>query len=153
MESIKSIMKPGDVHIVVNGSAQRATCFDKNGKKLWSIPARTWGQHSNWRMPMGDTPPGLYKCGVIYDTRGEAAYGRYCIDLIDLENQETGNGRAGISMHGGGTALKDPHAPYQGWATTHGCIRTQNHDLEAVVEPTVRKCEKAGNVAYVTVVL
>lgn len=152
MASIKSIMKPGDFHVVVNGTAQRATCFDRNGAKQWSVPARTWGQHHNWREPMGDTPPGLYVCGVVYDTHGERAYGPWCIDLIDLDNQETGNDRAGISAHGGGSALLDPFAPYQGWSNTMGCIRFQNHDIETLAA-LVKKAAHSGNKVYVTVVL
>jgi hypothetical protein len=153
MASIKSIMKPGDFHIVVNGAARVASCFDDRGKKHWSVPARTDGQHANWREPMGDTPPGLYVCGVVYDTRGEAAYGKWCIDLIDLEDQESGNGRAGISMHGGGSRLPDPFAPYQGWAATHGCVRFQNDAMENLVEPCVRRAQAAKRKVYVTVQL
>lgn len=147
--TIKKLMKPGDYHLVVNGQAQRMAAFDHTGKKLWTIPCRPWGQHRHWREPYGDTPPGLYKCGVVYDTKGEDAYGPYCIDMIDLEDQETGNGRAGISLHGGGTGLLNPHAPYQGWRNTHGCLRVQNADLLDKVLPLVKR---PGD-TFITVVL
>lgn len=146
-------MKAGDLHLVVNGALRKATLFNAKGEKQWSIAAGTNGQHSNWREPMGDTPPGLYKAGIIYDTKGEAAYGRWCIDLIDLDNQETGNGRAGISLHGGGSASPDPFAPWQGLPATHGCIRVNNYDLENRVEPAVRRVQAAGFTFYITVIL
>lgn len=153
MKSIKSLMRPEDLHLVVNGAHRRATLFNARGRKQWSIEASTDGQHENWRRPYGDTPPGLYKAGTVYDTKGERAYGRWCIDLEDLENQETGNGRAGISLHGGGSASLDPFAPWQGLPATHGCIRVNNWDLENRVEPCVRRCQAAGHTFYVTVIL
>lgn len=153
MKSIKSIMKDQDMHLVVNGALRKATLFNAKGEKQWTIAAGTDGQHSNWREPMGDTPPGLYKVGVIYDTKGERAYGRWCLDLIDLDGQESGNGRAGISLHGGGSVCKDPFAPWQGLPPTHGCVRVNNYDLENRVEPVARRCAAAGFTLYVTVIL
>lgn len=153
IKSIKNLMGPKDLHLVVNGAMRSATLFNAQGEKQWRIPAGTQGQHSNWREPQGDTPPGLYSVGVIYDTKGERAYGRWCLDLEDLENQETGNGRAGISLHGGGSASPDPFAPWQGLPATHGCIRVNNWDLENRVEPAARRCAAAGAHLYVTVIL
>lgn len=133
IKSLASKMGPNDLHIVVNGETQKAVCYRKDGSIVFSCPARCFGQHADWTRPNGDTPPGIYRCGTIYDTRGEAPYGRWCVDLEDLEGQETGNGRAGISLHGGGSGLANPFAPYQGWQATHGCIRVQNADLERLV--------------------
>ena len=33
-------------------------------------------------------------------------------------------------IHGGGSGLLDPLAPYQGWYPTHGCTRMPNDDID-----------------------
>lgn len=151
MSDIKARMKAGDVHVIVDRSERTAKAFAKDGSLLFAIPALAWGQSENWHQPNGDTPPGLYKCGLIYDTRGEAPYGPFCIDLVDLENQETGNGRAGISWHGGGSACPDPFADFQPLLPTHGCVRSHNAHIVHKVEPMARKAQSAGRTVYVTV--
>lgn len=148
--SIKGRLKPGDYHLVVDRSARRLSVFKHNGEKQWGCDARAEGQHSDWASRNGDTPPGTYLCGTIYDTRGEAAYGAYCIDLVDLTGNEDDNGRAGISLHGGGSALPDPFAPHQGWANTHGCVRVQNTDLERIVQ-LIKTCKAMQRRVYLTV--
>jgi hypothetical protein len=156
MPDIKARIKPGDYHIVVSSRHSVASIFNHKGEKIGrSYPARTLGQHRFWKERDGDTPPGLYLCGVIYNTENPRsdlhAYGRRCVDLIDLEGQETGNGRAGISLHGGGSALPDPTAPFQGWANTHGCIRIQNGHLMKVFVPLIETAQKSGKNVYLTV--
>ena len=42
---------------------------------------------------------------------------------------DTGDSR-GRDIHGGGTGLKDPFAPNQGWKPTMGCTRGQNDDVK-----------------------
>lgn len=149
--SVRNIMRRGDYHIVVSASARSLKVFEHNGRLAFQCEARCEGQHRNWRKRNGDTPPGLYRCGVIYDTLGEEAYGRWCIDLVDLEGQEGDNGRSGISLHGGGSASPTPFAKKQGWYPTHGCIRVQNVDLENVLEPLIRTAQQCGKVVYLTV--
>lgn len=149
--SIKSKMRTNDIHIVVNGESKNLTTYSFAGKQLFNCEARCYGQHNDWTAPNGDTPPGLYEVGIIYDTTGETPYGEWCVDLIDLEGQETGNGRAGISLHGGGSGLADPFSPYQGWQSTHGCIRVQNAELEKIVG-TINRTKKAGGRVFLTVV-
>jgi len=150
VRSIKDMMNSGDVHIVVNGEAKTLEVYKRDGRKVFSCEARCFGQHPDWTTTNGDTPPGLYKAGKIFDTRGEAAYGNYCIDLIDLEGQETGNGRGGISVHGGGSGLANPFELRQGWQATHGCIRLQNEDNEKVVE-IIHNVQRLGFTAYLQV--
>lgn len=41
---------------------------------------------------------------------------------------DTGDPR-GRDIHGGGSRLKDPFLPKQGWAPTMGCTRGQNEDV------------------------
>lgn len=147
---IKSIMKANDLHVVISGDNRTAKVYDAKGKLVTSYEARCYGQHPNWKVTNGDTPPGLYKLGVIYPTPGEAPYGNHCFDLIDLENQETGNNRGGISHHGGGSSLANPFAPKQGWVVTHGCIRSQNEDIdrEAARYYALRKAHPGVEVYY-----
>ncbi len=149
--NLKSKMGPKDLHIVVNGETQNLVIYNTAGKAQFQCKARCFGQHNDWTRANGDTPPGLYKVGLIYDTPGEAPYGRYCIDLEDLEGQETGNGRAGISLHGGGSGVPDPFAPYQGWVATHGCVRVQNADLDIIVRQ-IKDAKKVSGVVYLSVV-
>lgn len=148
----KDVAKPGDIHVVVSASQQTMNCFDFSGKKQWGIEAHCVGQLADWRQPNGDTPRGMYEVGVIYDTPGEAAYGDWCIDLEDLEGQESDNGRAGISIHGGGSASPRPFADKQGWYPTHGCIRCQNGDMRQRVYPTFKSVKAAKRKVFVTVV-
>lgn len=147
---MKAPMKPGDYHLMVSKGAQSLKVFNCGGQCEWKAEARCWGQHADWTAPNGDTPPGLYRVGVVYDTTGEAPYGRWCVDLEDLEGQETSHGRAGISLHGGGSGLPSPFAPYQGWQNTHGCVRVQNAILERIVA-LIKRTRSAGHQVYLTV--
>ena len=150
--SIKDKMKENDIHFVVCRHERTLKCWDAQGKLRWAIPALAFGQHENWREPNGDTPPGLYRCGTIYDTPGEVPYGPFCVDLEDLENQETGNGRAGISLHGGGSGCPDPFADYQPLLPTHGCVRVHNAHLVHRVVPAIRWVQGKGGTAFLSVV-
>lgn len=144
-------LSPGDVHMVVSREAETLKAFNHRGEVLFKIPARAWGQHRDWHSPNGDTPPGVYYVGTIYDTPGERPYGRYCLDLVDLTGNEDGNGRAGISLHGGGSGLPNPFAPYQGWVNTHGCVRVQNADLEYKIVPLVKTTKHNKFTVFLTV--
>lgn len=144
-------VKPGDSYLLVNDRDRDMEAYDHTGKLLWKIPCLASGQHSNWRQKNGDTPPGLYKIGKIYrdyeqnpnppQSDTAQSYGWYSFDLVELENQEAANGRAGIMIHGGATACGWPGA----WAerqTLHptlGCIRVHNIDCRDKILPL---CEK-----------
>jgi hypothetical protein len=124
--------------------------FSFEGKLLWEIPCLARGQYSDfeWKIQRSDTPPGLYKLGTIYKDyervgdkpaydRTLMSYGWYSFDMVELENQEAGNGRAGIMLHGGGSACGWPGAwaPRQALFPTHGCVRCHNIDLRDKVLP------------------
>jgi hypothetical protein len=92
----------------------------------WTVPARGYGVNGpGWQWYGGDTPPGRYRLGTVFTISPAEMeiYGTYCIDLIDLENQEIGFGRAGISIHAGRT----PYTP------TLGCIRVSESTLSRVL--------------------
>jgi hypothetical protein len=153
---LKLNMGPNDLHLVCSAQYHKAGLFDHEGKKLASYDCLCDGQHSNWHIARGDTPPGTYKAGIVYHQSFANlpelhSYGFICIDLIDLENQETGNGRSGISLHGGGTGLPNPLALMQELIATLGCLRFHNQDLEEDIAPRVTKCQKAGGTFYISV--
>jgi hypothetical protein len=85
--------------------------------------------------------------GADYD-RTLMAYGWYSFDLEELENQEAKYGRAGIMIHGGGSACGWPGAwaPMQPLFATHGCVRMHNKHLRENLFPLT----KTGKV-YVSV--
>lgn len=141
--------RPGEHHVVVNDRQQEATAFTHDGRRVWKVPALARGQNGDgeWRRRASDTPPGLYLTGKVYRDWQEnprpvqsgerLAYGWVSLDLIDLEGQETNNARAGIMVHGGGSALGWPGAwaPLQELLPTLGCVRMHNQDLQQRVLP------------------
>jgi hypothetical protein len=146
--------KEGDSHLIVNDAIETMKAFSFKGKLLWEIPCLARGQYSDYesRIQRSDTPPGLYKLGQLYNDyalhgtkapydRTLMAYGWAFYDMIDLEGQETGIGRAGIGLHGGGSALGWPGAwaPSQSLVATHGCLRCKNKDLVERVLPLYRQ--------------
>lgn len=153
--------KKGDSHLIVNDIVETMKAYSFEGKLLWEIPCLARGQGSDYefRLQRTDTPPGLYVIGEIYNDyekfgsnpsfdRTLMAYGWISFDLIDLEGQESNNGRAGIMIHGGGSAAGWPlaWAPKQPLYATHGCCRTHNVDLRDKILPLT----KTGKV-YVSV--
>lgn len=146
--------KSGDSHLIVNDANETMKAFSYEGKLLWEVPCLARGQYSDfeWRIQNSDCPPGVYKIGAIYKDyekvggnpaydRTLMAYGWYSFDLIDLEGQETGIGRAGLMIHGGGSACGWPGAwaPNQQLFSTHGCIRNKNIDLRDKILPLTKQ--------------
>lgn len=152
--AMKAPANPGDSHLLVNDRDQDMEAYDHTGKLLWKAPclARGQGADNDWRSKNSDTPPGLYKIGQIYKDFERVgsnpafdatlrSYGWYSFDMIELENQEAKHGRAGIMLHGGGTACGWPGAwaPKQQLHSTHGCLRMHNIDLRDKVLPLTKK--------------
>ena len=153
--------KAGDHHLIVNDITETVKAFDFGGKLLWELPALARGQGSDfeYKLARTDTPPGLYRIGAIYRDydrvganpgydRTLMAFGWYSLDLVELENQEAKYGRAGIMIHGGGSACGWPGAwaPMQKLYATHGCVRMHNQHLRDKLLPLT----KSGTV-YVSV--
>ena len=145
--------KIGDHHLIVNDLSETMKAFSFNGKLLWTIPCLARGQYSDkeWKLTNSDTPPGLYRIGAIYRDyeqvgdnpaydRTLMSYGWYNLDMVELENQEAGNGRAGIMIHGGGSACGWPGAwaPTQQLFPTHVCVRCKNIDLRDKIIPLAK---------------
>ena len=145
--------KPGDHHLIVNDVTEKATAWSFDGKKLWELPCLARGQGSDYEFKLRntDTPPGLYRVGTVYKDyeqvgsnprydRTLMAYGWYSFDLVELEDQERKHGRAGIMVHGGGSACGWPGAwaPLQKLFATHGCVRMHNQHLRDHLLPLTR---------------
>lgn len=145
--------KLGDSHLIVNDLTETIKAYDFTGKKLWELPCLARGQGSDFvfNRVATDTPPGLYKLGEVYKdyeqdhranySRERMEYGWYSFDMIELENQETRYGRAGIMIHGGGTANGWPGAwePFQRLYSTYGCVRMYNKHLQDYILPLYKK--------------
>lgn len=146
--------KRGDSHLIVNDATETMKAFSFEGRLLWEIPCLARGQYSDfeWKIKNSDTPPGLYRVGTIYKDYEKAgdkpaydrtlmAYGWYSFDMVELENQEAKHGRAGIMLHGGGSANGWPGAwaPNQPLVPTHGCVRCKNIDLRDKVLPLTKQ--------------
>lgn len=143
----------GDSYLLVNDRTETMRAYSHVGELMWEIPclARGQGADSEWKRTNTDTPPGLYRIGQIYrdyernakpaQSDDAMAYGWYSFDLVELENQEARHGRAGIMIHGGGSACGWPGA----WAArqrlfpTLGCVRCHNQDLRDKVLPLTAK--------------
>ena len=149
---IKAPVKPGDSYLLVNDRDSDMEAYDHEGRLLWRVPCLARGVGgSNWAKRNSDTPPGLYKIGQIYRdydanpwprcSDDAQSYGWYSFDLEELEGQEAVNGRAGIMLHGGGSACGWPGAwaPKQDLYPTHGCVRAHNTDLRDKVLPLCKK--------------
>jgi hypothetical protein len=146
-------VKPGDSYLLVNDRDEDLEAYDHTGQFLWKLPclARGQGADTDWSHTNTDTPPGLYKLGQLYadyeqnpnppcsDTA--MGYGWYSFDLEELEGQEVKAGRAGIMLHGGGSACGWPGAwaPQQPLHPTLGCVRIHNADLRDKVLPLYRQ--------------
>jgi hypothetical protein len=147
-------IKKGDSHLIVNDAVETMKAFSFEGRLLWEIPCLARGQYSDyeWKIRKSDTPVGLYKLGQLYNDyalhgnnapydRTLMAYGWAFYDMIELEDQEKSLGRAGIGLHGGGSALGWPGAwaPNQPLVATHGCLRARNQDLISRILPLYRQ--------------
>ena len=148
---IAAPMQQDDHYLLVNGRAGTIRAYDHTGNFLWVAPALCRGQTRSSAARGGDTPPGLYRVGRIYRdydddpsatfTEDRRSYGWYSLDLVEMENQERAVGRAGIMIHGGGTAAGWPGAwaPEQPLHSTLGCVRMKNIDLRDKVMPLASK--------------
>lgn len=151
----------GDYHLIVNDREteynSKADLYRWDGVKQWSKTCLAKGQTPDYSKANGDTPPGVYIIGALTVTQSNEsaetwnAYGKYFFDLAKYSGAEEKYGRAGVGIHGGGTAAPNPLAPYQQLVPTCGCIRFYNADLEKVILPLYNSVKASGNKIYVSV--
>lgn len=146
---VKPNLGLNDSHLVANAATNTIKAYSVNGSFLWEKNCLLDGQNPNWRSTGGNTPPGLYKFGAVYNdytpdpeyTRERASFGWLSFDMVDIEGNEDNNGRAGIMIHGGGSACGWDGAwqPVQMLYPTYGCIRMHNITLLDSVLPLHKK--------------
>ncbi len=148
-----------DIHIVANLASGLAKCYVAGGDLRWVVPVRGDGSDGPGYNPDvhgGDTPPGLYEVTGVEripaDDPQAASFGAWYLWLAEQEGQESSRGRSGIGWHGGGSGLPNPLAPRQGWQVTHGCLRSQNEDLEKIIVPSVSYVLRRGGRVWLSVV-
>jgi hypothetical protein len=132
-----------DFHLVFNGRSQLLKMFDHAGNLRHSWSARDAGINDETTIASADeygryckAPPGVgytfgspQACGP--DSPDGQAYGWWFIPINDDPASDFAkHGRAGIGIHGGGSASPDPFDPHQtALYDTLGCIRMWNADL------------------------
>jgi hypothetical protein len=144
-----------DTHFVFNAGGHHLKCHDAKGNLRWQVRAIGYGTVGDYTKVGGNTPPGLYCCGVPEaispDDKEKDSYGPWFVDLQEQEEQESKHGRAGIGVHGGGSGLPNPYTDTrQGWVKTLGCIRLQNEDLRRFVG-SVQYTQSHGGTAWLSV--
>jgi hypothetical protein len=155
-------MIAGDFHLIVTDDeslpTSRMECRDYKGNYLWEKKCLARGQVADWGLYSGDTPTGLYEIGQLWlaDSKDAATckpYGITCFDLVSIDDGENIVGRAGICLHGGGSALGYPgcNNDYQTLVPTFGCIRMHNADLRETIAPLVDKATRTQNKVFVSV--
>lgn len=131
-------MKPQDAHLIYDRVHHALSLYLGSGEFRHSWQARNDAVGNPAPDPYGyecPMPPGvMYTLGVP-DQCGPGspdgvAYGWWAIPITDNPAGDlAAHGRAGIMIHGGGTASPAPFSDQQGWFPTLGCIRMQNVDL------------------------
>jgi hypothetical protein len=145
---ISAPVQVGDSYLLINDRDEDMEAYSHSGEFLWRVPCLARGVGGpDWRKRYSDTPPGLYLIGQVYrdyeqnrhppQSDTAESYGWYSFDLVELEGQEAINKRAGIMLHGGGSACGWPGAwaPRQRLYPTLGCLRAHNIDLRDKVLP------------------
>lgn len=113
--------------IVTHQNLGTTSYYDDNGNYVAS-----WDSRSAVARNALAGAAGPYQSADVYPTRGPYKNNSTSFGPNDiLKTDDTGRGRW---IHGGGTGLKDPRAPRQGWKPTMGCTRMQNEDIQELVD-------------------
>lgn len=157
-EGIKLTQK--DVHIVVDLGRRTAKCFvPGEAKPRWTIEARGEGSDGPGYHPNvwgGDTPEGswwIYAFELVpFSDPQAASFGSKFFFMRAINIAVRGN--VGIGWHGGRGDLPKAlaWAKRQGWLVTHGCLRSQNEDIDDKLYPTVNYTLKNGGRVLLTTV-
>jgi hypothetical protein len=156
------VLKPGDYHLVVIDNESKPysemSCLDSTGSVVWQTDCLARGQIADWRVYSGDTPVGLYYLGECWiasrdDVGTTKPYGIHTFDMVSLEDGEDAVGRAGICLHGGGSALGYDACieDNQKLVPTFGCIRMRNGELRDRIYPMWQRATASGNRIYISV--
>jgi hypothetical protein len=169
-----------ELSLVLNGSGRELKIFIKGAAQygkpdglLHTLPCHDVGVNDDTISAGEDAyghdckcPPGVYFVGptvpcatrhadgsVTQNNSDDPAYGCYFTYLSDTADDDFAkHGRAGIGIHGGGSAAPDPFAPEQGWYPTDGCLRLQNADNESILVPCLAWARSHNATIKLTVV-
>lgn len=154
---MKPPIKPGDVHVYVDGKHNVEKVYDSNGKLLHTFQVFPHGINGpNQAVRGGDTVENLYKLGKPRWTQpnedeanDKRPYGWVFIPMLDVEGKQTAVGRAGFGAHGGGE-WGDYWAPKQKLTYTMGCVRHHNEDAKTLAQ-LVEKTHQSGHTVWMSV--
>ncbi len=144
-------LNPHDLHTVFNDDSNRLTVWDAKHKAVFVCEARNRAVGGDGFGRWGRCPRGVFQLGLPIALR-HPAFGRWFVPVFDVGENDLmkRNRRRGIGLHGGGSGLKNPFAPRQGWNPTHGCIRLQNVDMSPVAT-LIMAARAPGGRCYLTV--
>jgi hypothetical protein len=130
------ILAEGDVHLIFDDTNNVCKVWRRqaqSGLFLWACEMQNAAVESGFGH-YGWCPRGEFLVGAPSDCR-LIPFGYHFTPLFDVDPQGPmhENGRGGIGIHGGGSGLRDPFLPRQGWQRTHGCLRVQNEDNARLV--------------------
>lgn len=130
------------LHLEFDSATERCKIFRGDGTCIREIEMHDKAVGPGFAR-WGRCPRGKYRLGAPVEM-DEPAYGYHFTPVAGTP------GRQGIGIHGGGTGLADPFAKQQGWAPTHGCLRVQNEDNDALVS-LIREYDRVGGECWITV--
>lgn len=129
----------GKIVMTVKGQGHPTATFDPKTRRLalivagltvFSCQARNDPVRPGQYGYRGECPPGVYRLeSPVHLKPRQRGFGEWFVRLATVDGKRFPNGRVGIGIHGGGSALRRPFAARQGWARTLGCIRVQNEDM------------------------
>lgn len=142
----------GDLHLVFNDTTNVCKLFRRGNDISPLLVCEMRNDTVRWGFGRwGRCPRGFFQLGTPSAVK-MPAFGYWFIPLFDLGlgGPMFKEQRRGIGIHGGGTGLENPFAYRQGWKPTHGCLRVQNEDLDALAH-LIGKAFKDGQRCYCTV--
>ena len=132
------------LHLEFDSATETCKIYQSGGVIVRTIPMHDWAVRTGFGR-WGRCPRGTYRLGHPVDT-DHPALGFHFTPLIGVP------GRQGIGIHGGGSGLADSFAPEQGWVPTHGCLRVQNADNDALVALIRHEYQHGTGDCWITVV-
>lgn len=139
------VMGTADLHVLFNDDTNRLSVWNSRHVEIMAVECRNDATAGPGFGHNGRCPRGVYELGKPVAAH-DVPFGFWFIPLLG----EEAHGRGGIGIHGGGSGLKDSFAERQGWQLTHGCLRLQNQDLDALVGLILSTKAARGQV-YLTV--
>lgn len=112
--------------IQVNKDEQIVYAMDENYDVIAKYPCGTayYAGYNDNGEPYGNAPEGVYDDENVWaEAKGQYANEPpYGWGYLNLDPR-------GRAIHGGGSNLDDPYAPYQNLTPTYGCYRMHNADI------------------------